>query len=669
MKKLILSITVFAASMTATAQQFVIIDGVGYKDNQFIQGQQAFLAEDIESIRYESDPNFRLMPAALASDEHTQLFSQALQLTGLADSLQAYFDYEYDGLEYSYMDGLYHIDNYSHYAEVLNRRYIKFTAFVETDEVLAANGITSIEDLKAYAKRIYDDVFPEDAAVSDPTDRRNSLNRFVAYHILPFGASQSTLTAFPNWFDQSIADVADWYQTMMPEGSLKVSRPRTGNAVNTEIGLFLNRRGLQNGPDKYGVQVKGIEIGESVNTQNGIYFYIDSLLAYDRKTQEETLQERWRVDFVTLSPDFMTARTRENQADINTPTDSKSKPAILFLPQHTNGISFNPDANVIIHPSRYYYWSYGGDEVDVLNAINQYDITIDLPCMPEGDWELRFGTCMMQEGPIIQTTLDDGSQLTATLNLACTNSLLTTMGWKSYFNSDIYADILQQRAKIDELLLTLPTYRVYPNRFQERDGVLGIYDQWTRTWTPLSEEQLANEEFQAFLKSIVTEYRSAADIKQLINEKVMISIDDTHTKDMMTGITYEVREVTDDDDSVWRLFVSGTDEEVEKLPDYTELFTRELFRINGFLPGPTEYRMQQVRGNNEIGIWNKENSSAMNSVSNVSRKIIGRFHSDGRTRHKLNIKSIYSGGGGNLDLDYLEFCPVSIADHQTIPED
>ena len=661
MKKLILSITVFAASMTATAQQFVIIDGVGYKDNQFIQGQQAFLAEDIESFRYESDPNFRLMPSALASDEHTQLFSQALQLTGLADSLQAYFDYEYNSLDYTYKDGLYRISNHDQYAEVLNRRYIKFTAFVETDEVLAANGITSIEDLKAYAKRIYDDVFPEDAAVSDPTDRRNSLNRFVAYHILPFGASHSTLTAFPNYFDQRIADVADWYQTMMPEGSLKVSRPRTGNAVNTEIGLFLNRRGLQNGPDKYGVQVKGVEIGESVNTQNGLYFYINSPLVYDRKTLEETLQERWRVDFVTLSPDFMTARTRENQADINTPTFSNSKPATLFLPKHTNGIDFNPDADLIISPSRYYYWSYGGDEVDVCSVISRYDITIDLPCLPEGDWELRFGTCMMQEGPIIQATLDDGSQLTTTLNLA-NMSILENMGWRSYVSSDIYADILQQRAKIDELLLTLPTYKVYPDRYQERDGVLGVYDQSTRTWTPLSEEQLANEEFQAFLKSIVTEYRSAADIKQLINEKVMVSIDDTHIKDMMTGITYEERELTDDGYSVWKLFVSGTDEEVEKLPDYTEMFTRELFRLNGFLHGPAEYRMQ-ISGGGQL------NTQAMSSVSLLSRKIIGRFHSDGRTRHKLNIKSIYSGGGGNLDLDYLEFCPVSIADHRTIPED
>lgn len=645
MKKLILSLTVLAASLTAVAQQFVIVDGQ-VKEYPFLQGQQVFLADEIESISYRIDPDFILMPAALASDEHTQLFSQALQLTGLADSLQTYFDYEYYCQDYLNKEGMYYIANHYQYAKVLDLRYIKFTAFVETDEVLAVNGIKSMADLTAYAKRIYDDVFPEDAAVSDPTDRRNSLNRFVAYHILPFGASGSTLTAFPNWFDQSLADVADWYQTMMPEGSLKVSRPRTGNASNTEIGLFLNRRGLQDGPDKYGVQVRGIKIGEAVNTQNGFYFYIDSPLVYDRKTQEETMQERWRVDFVTLSSDFITARTRENQAG-NISPDTPEKPATYFIPQYTNGISFNHDADVIIAPSRYYYWSYGGDQVDVCSDVGHNDITIDLPCLPEGDWELRLGTCMIPSCPIVQATIDDDSQLTTSLNLACPISLLETMGWSSYASSETYADILQQRAKIDELLLTLPTYKAYPSRYQERNGVLGIYE--AGIWTPLSEELLANEEFQAFLKSVATEYRSAADIKQLINEKVMVRIDDTHIKDMLTGITYE---------------------EVEELPDYTEMFTRELFRLNGFLPGPAECRIEYVGNNTSFNdTWSQGNSNAMSTVSSLSRHIIGRFHSDGRTRRKLNIKSIYADGGSYLDLDYLEFCPVSIADHPTIPED
>ena len=70
-----------------------------------------------------------------------------------------------------------------------------YTAFVETDSVYAAHGIYNISDLKAYAAKVYDEMYPEDAAIADPTDRRNSLNRFVSYHLLDRMGTKSNLTA------------------------------------------------------------------------------------------------------------------------------------------------------------------------------------------------------------------------------------------------------------------------------------------------------------------------------------------------------------------------------------------------------------------------------------------------------------------------------------------
>ena len=117
MKKLILSLIVIATSLTAMAQQFVIIDGQvdkGY--GVVVQEQQAFLADDIESIRYEKDPEFILMADAIAGDQKIQLFSQALQLTGLADSLSAYYDYDYDGRDFINLDGRYYVKVFHEYA-------------------------------------------------------------------------------------------------------------------------------------------------------------------------------------------------------------------------------------------------------------------------------------------------------------------------------------------------------------------------------------------------------------------------------------------------------------------------------------------------------------------------------------------------------------------------
>src|SRR5690606_32353561 len=67
---------------------------------------------------------------------------------------------------------------------VPHKRLYGFTALIESNATYSANGINSIDDLKSYASQVYDAVYPEDANITDITDRHNSLNRFVAYHLL-----------------------------------------------------------------------------------------------------------------------------------------------------------------------------------------------------------------------------------------------------------------------------------------------------------------------------------------------------------------------------------------------------------------------------------------------------------------------------------------------------
>lgn len=645
MKKLIFSLAVACATLTAAAQQLVVING------------QPIPADDIEWISYRVDVDFKCLPEVLAEDETATLFSQALQLTGLADSLMSYYDFDYDYYAYMYKDRSYYVDTHYQYVEWLRRRYLKFTAFVETDAVLAAHGITTLDGLKAYAKRVYDEVYPEDAAVTDPTDRRHSLNRFVAYHLLPFGATRETLTAQPHYFRQDIADVADWYQTLMPYGSLKVSRPRTDNNPNTEIGLFLNRRGLQNGSDKYGVQTRGVEIGESVETVNGYYYYIDDLLAYDKKTQSETLQERWRVDFVTLSPDFMTAGTRSNVAWSYISTESSSMPAIGFESTYTEGMDWLHE-DVFIAPSRFYFWNYGGDEVDVSCESGVFDVTVELPALPEGEWELRFGGCLLPDNPTVRFTLDD-DLLGTTVNLTFAGAQaggsdvypfekygFADLGWSSnngaYFSDPEHAQWLQQnRSRIDELLLTLPLHVRYPAdiTYNASKGCYERKSQWATY-------QISDEEMEWINNNAATYYRSLAELPKLIYEKVFVAVDDDHVKDIFTGTIYSYEET---------------------LPDYTQAFTRELFRLNGWLYGPTDYVIAMSNSLSQDG-WQQNKMTSMYQVMNLCRSIVGRFHTDGKSRHRLHIQSVY-GSAGYLSLDYLEFCPVSIADHPTIHED
>lgn len=55
---------------------------------------------------------------------------------------------------------------------------------------------------------------------------------------------------------QYIIVINVWYGTLMPQGSMKCSYPLIGD----DRGIYLNRRGLKDGPDKYGKQVRGVKV-------------------------------------------------------------------------------------------------------------------------------------------------------------------------------------------------------------------------------------------------------------------------------------------------------------------------------------------------------------------------------------------------------------------------
>lgn len=414
MKKLLLSVAVAALCTATTAQQYIIVDD-----------EIPVLATDVDKITYEQDDQFesRLLPDVLAADAKTKLFSEALQLTGLADTLRQYYYADYkapDNRKYRYRS-----HTWNEMAWYNADRYKKFTVFAETDDVFAANGINDINQLKAYAKQVYDEAFPEDADISDPTDRRNSLNRFMAYHILGHGSPYWYLTYYDGVMTDkfvltNLTDIATWYRTLMPEGSLKCSYPMAGD----ESGLYLNRRGLKDGPDKYGKQVRGAKIVASGNdnadpftqqTFNGYYFYIDRLLAYDQTTRNDVLgSELWRVDLKTLSSDIMNNadELRGNylvDGDTNHPDESPNpKNGRNFIYKWDCMENIKGDrvdfSYFIARRAHAVFWSWQGDEMNVLGDFGT--ISFKLPPLPEGEWEVRMGICALEIRPDVRISLN-----------------------------------------------------------------------------------------------------------------------------------------------------------------------------------------------------------------------------------------------------------------------
>ena len=369
-----------------------------------------------------------MLPELMRRDSTITLFYTALLITGMNDSLERYIDDNYHCSVDSFEEGHCYATA-EEYDNVfyMEKRYYGYTGFIETDDVFAQHGINTIEDLKAYAKQVYDEMYPEDSEIDDPTDRRNSLNRFVSYHFLPCRIVYNMLTAdnkiLTANFDRRHWDAADWYETMMPFSIMKVSYPS-----GSEQGRYVNRRGVQNRKDNRGVKIPGARIlspneaSRDLMAVNGVYHYLADIIDYGRQTQEEVLNERLRIDATSLSPDFMTSGARGHGVrgtggcpeypgmygtkSFSSDPNVNPNTCIGFKAGSVTNFKYN-DVNTHLHVRNRYldFWSYYGDEVMICGM---YDVQFKLPPVPAGDYEFRIQCCLgFDNRGIIQVYLDD----------------------------------------------------------------------------------------------------------------------------------------------------------------------------------------------------------------------------------------------------------------------
>lgn len=605
MNRLLLSIAVAALSVPASAQQYILVNN-----------EQPIPAEDVVNITYEEDSEFknRPLPNVLADDARVTLFCQALQLTGLADTLKTC---EYAGYKTPKEQKYYYkVFQWNEVAWYNAERLKSFTVFAETDDVYAANGISNIDHLKAYAKQIYDEAYPEDAAISDPTDRRNSLNRFVAYHILPHGNSYWYLTYYDGlmtdkYTDTDLTDIATWYATMMPHASLKCCYPMAGD----DSGLYLNRRGLKDGPDKYGKQVRGAKIlagegeGKDPFTQrayNGFYYYIDRILAYDQQTREDVLSsELWRVDFKTISPDIM--NNAEDLRGNYLVDDDLNKPDARVIPHNGRNRVYQwncieniqsdltkANAGIIARRAHAANPVWQGDEMDVLGDF--CPITIKLPPLPAGEWEVRMGVYAHERRPDV----------------------------KVYLNGQLTIDKL----KLSKL------YNVEQPLWLQSSYEEELRDYMTKTVFVVTER-----DDYTFL---VTDVRTG--------EQIVSDID---------PYRYYAGQ-----DFTWR--VNGTDVTTGERVNWTERATAYHKQAIKDYAATLPKLMKAPR---ECMSFTSNRQMQFPDL-NCGRYVLGRLQSDGKSDNYLEIEACGTPDENSiLQLDYLELVPKAVYDNPDIPEE
>lgn len=336
------------------------------------------------------------LPDLIDADPQLTIFSQALQLTGMADSISHYLDERYTCEDDSVTEGVkVYYGGYWQYAHFPEKRYYKYSAFCETDDVYRANGINGLEDLKAYAKKVYDQTYPQDAGLYDDDfkNRKNPLNRFISYHLI------NRLGNYSDWVSSgeiksqccvlSAADPEDFYETMAPGTLMRFCGPAHG--------LYINRKGLARNATVQGVKV--LSPSESGMTDqsalNGVYHYVDGILAYTTEVRDVVLNCRIRVDGTTMSPDFMNAGARGHFGE-----DYLTG----FKNDFITDWSLSDETFIGVHSNELGWHSYEGNAVCITGI---YDVTMKLPPVPSGTYEIRMGYTVGTERGVVQVYLNN----------------------------------------------------------------------------------------------------------------------------------------------------------------------------------------------------------------------------------------------------------------------
>ena len=340
------------------------------------------------------------------------IFSEALRITGMADSLAKYDDLTYTvnpdsawggkGFKVPYgtaNDGTASKQCNTWYPQ---KRLFKFTAFVETDSVYRAHNINNLDDLKAYAKQVYDESYPEDAGKYDDdfTDRRNPLNRFVSYHLINrMGPRDYWVHCKGDIYTQkflfNIYDPEDYYETMAPHTLIRF-------CSNPGEEIYINRVGLKNKAEVRGVRVLKNDEGDGYNQscKNGRYIYIDDILVYSREVRWNVLNRRIRIDGSCLSPDFMNGHARMEHM-------GKEETMIGFKNGFLADFKMHNASTFIGCGNEQTGWRhYQGSGVCITGE--KFDASVKLPPVPhDGTYEVRLGYSLGDDRGIAQVYLNN----------------------------------------------------------------------------------------------------------------------------------------------------------------------------------------------------------------------------------------------------------------------
>lgn len=344
----------------------------------------------------------------LHQDSRISLFHEAVVLTGFDKQLTGYIDLNFEKV--SRADGMGDgTDRTGQPKYYPTSRYLGYTAFIETNEVLekaitdAGIDDTSIKGLVAYAKSIYEKSFPNDVGSygeEEYANPKHPLYRFVAYHFLNRKIHTDKMTTYFH-IKQNTYDAVDFYETMCKGTIVKVSRGgKTGGQTR------LNRRKGKSHGRNYDIEGVPVIEKEMYDGNNGVYYLIEEPLVYSKHVVVDVvLKDRMRFDAATLMPELATNNIFRNGDG----TENAGTRGLAYQIPNTKEYSYVENLKIYQEAIVYYqcpvinFWCWYADEII---AEGSYDFAIKLPPVPSGTYEVRYGYVPMGHRGVAQVYLE-----------------------------------------------------------------------------------------------------------------------------------------------------------------------------------------------------------------------------------------------------------------------
>lgn len=404
MKKHILSlITLLAFSSALNAQEML----EAFSTNTAVKKYTVADIKSIDVITVKAS-----LPDILAEHSEYSIFSEALEKTGLADTISAWNKDKIYNVENNYdpTNSSYESCYFPEY------NYIKFTVFAVDNKTFRSMGVTDFNSLKAKCAEWYGKAsswydYPGKGSKNistgeDYTYTYNVVNMFIRYHILKAGMKYDELVLNANkkiaanyWNFAFGGEPYNYYETLLPHTMMKIWQPlyhNTGSATN----IWINRHRANNTmTDQIGLfgseaMHSLIDTGALVdNTKsdikaiNGFIHNVRKPLIYSSQVANGVLNERLRIKvsdmLYELSSNGMKHYVKYYIPDVR----------CMFSNDYFDYISVKGDRDAnIFHECLYGWRAWGGELMNIRwgGGSEPIEVLLRLPSVPTGEYELRL---------------------------------------------------------------------------------------------------------------------------------------------------------------------------------------------------------------------------------------------------------------------------------------